>query len=1206
MKTGRMRRRNERAYVTSLLPDPAFFSNTAHGMSFSRAVDGLAIQNAGGLSLPGSEKPAPYFNEAFLAGDNSLRARLAKIYKDVSFGFLKNEATGYYEFDSTMPEYAVRLAEKADGYYMAYTGDGVQKADDGSSTKYQFYPFNSSDANDAFYKEDLMFGMKLSIPLTTYLNPDYRTGIFKFSGDDDVWAYIKNDTTDTESLALDIGGTHGAIGGVLDMRTGYAVTESVYREGLGITSGDASGSAMKEKISDLERAAFAIATRDGVFTSRSSDENFIAIRPSSFFDASYSGSGRVRMTIHTEDGDPYYKVTVKGPVYNDSTGELLLGEGSTKTVCFALRDVSDALTMSAGGEGGIEAGTAPLTLTLYYMERGLNSSNLRLAFKFADGADRTITKEWADGADAHASETVESALYQEAVTDAEEVLGQELSYDQIYVTAETLGRDGMARQTSITGPDGTGEAKFVLNADTKYAAVSVNGIRLTEETYKELHETIGLTLQEDNIPVTPKFSDDLLLVDPQKTLAVRFTAKTGVLSGTDHRQSDTDTADTYTIAKANGYLINLVPLTDADIGRTTYVSFVSCGNETIPDPIRYVIVENVSNAYNADTTEHLYYVAAIRQGDRVSLSTDVTGKASDRPLYVKKDVWDPKTLSADTLSKDNYADAFAGNYGVVESGDKNPYTAQLLDYDADAGDLFLSVVTNDPKHDPFTGTANKVLLPVSFTHDTLNVTWTTRKIADIVLSADTGFSRTFKGLANTITVNGHTFPCYYYITPEEVGGAATAYEASYGQAGAAALPQTKETKEGELTLYPFNDSLSIRIFNLPLVNVTVRKTWYPNLPEGGEADITLYRRSGTNDKEEVASFTLRENDVIDPKTGGRIAVNGDGSYTVSYEETAGTILSYTLAGLPACMEDGTRYDYFAEETAWRADGLSDGEYYDTVYQGSAVDAYAWDVPVENRYHVYTDYRLHLKKTDAETKNAVEGAVFTLYELDKDGSVAKTLGEAVSGTDGTAILPDILEAERTYRLVETSPAAGYVTPKASITFSLSKGAKRLVFEKDSLTADAEGLLVDASYDTEARILSVTLKNDPTRIAITKTDYKTDAPVAGATLEVINDKGETVYTFETGAEPEYIWRIPAGTYTLREKITPLGYLPAPDQTIEIKDTAELQKFVMDDVPASKIPATGGAGSLPWLYVGIGILGLAVLRKTADTISSADCRQ
>ena len=90
-----------------------------------------------------------------------------------------------------------------------------------------------------------------------------------------------------------------------------------------------------------------------------------------------------------------------------------------------------------------------------------------------------------------------------------------------------------------------------------------------------------------------------------------------------------------------------------------------------------------------------------------------------------------------------------------------------------------------------------------------------------------------------------------------------------------------------------------------------------------------------------------------------------------------------------------------------------------------------------------------------------------------------------------ILPDILEAERTYRLVETSPAAGYVTPKASITFSLSKGAKRLVFEKDSLTADAEGLLVDASYDTEARILSVTLKNDPTRIAITKTDYKTDA-------------------------------------------------------------------------------------------------------------------
>ena len=40
------------------------------------------------------------------------------------------------------------------------------------------------------------------------------------------------------------------------------------------------------------------------------------------------------------------------------------------------------------------------------------------------------------------------------------------------------------------------------------------------------------------------------------------------------------------------------------------------------------------------------------------------------------------------------------------------------------------------------------------------------------------------------------------------------------------------------------------------------------------------------------------------------------------------------------------------------------------------------------------------------------------------------------------------------------------------------------------------------------------------------------------------------------------LPIGKYTLREETAPEGYLVAKDVEFEVKDTAEVQKVVMDD--------------------------------------------
>ena len=121
---------------------------------------------------------------------------------------------------------------------------------------------------------------------------------------------------------------------------------------------------------------------------------------------------------------------------------------------------------------------------------------------------------------------------------------------------------------------------------------------------------------------------------------------------------------------------------------------------------------------------------------------------------------------------------------------------------------------------------------------------------------------------------------------------------------------------------------------------------------------------------------------------------------------------------------------------------------------------------------------------------------------------------------------------------------------------------------------EILSFDASYqgqDIQTVELKAVKKNEPTVVEITKSDITTGEELDGAYLQVLDQDGNIIDSWESSKdEPHVIKRLTVGeTYILREEFAPYGYLVANDITFTIEDTAEIQKVEMkDEVPVAEL--------------------------------------
>ena len=188
------------------------------------------------------------------------------------------------------------------------------------------------------------------------------------------------------------------------------------------------------------------------------------------------------------------------------------------------------------------------------------------------------------------------------------------------------------------------------------------------------------------------------------------------------------------------------------------------------------------------------------------------------------------------------------------------------------------------------------------------------------------------------------------------------------------------------------------------------------------------------------------------------------------------------------------------------------------------------------------------KTDAETKEALEGAIFGLFAKETitnaEGVTVVEADErierAVTGTDGSVVFVSDLPLGR-YYVKELEAPKGYVRSD-------------LVFD------------VDAAYQGDAvKVIEFTaeFENKPIRVEISKTDITGDKELAGAELSVLDEEGKVVETWTSEAgKTHMIEKLPVGRYTLREVTAPYGYKIANDVEFEVMETSEIQKVQMKD--------------------------------------------
>ncbi|MCQ5080796.1 SpaA isopeptide-forming pilin-related protein [Gemmiger formicilis] len=309
-------------------------TNDNHSLD-SSTFQGLVSDTRDGNHNPtlyGTNLAEPHFNEAFLTGENSAKAVLGKVYKDVAFPFTQSsvfEGTNndenervaqYWYYDSNETSlYLKQDTNEKDGYYLDSSNDKNRSSNLDTMSKptgtYGFFPFNQN-AGSHVNQYNYGYGAKLQFDFTLTEDGQVVVGKdekgekkvpirFFFSGDDDVWVFID------DQLVLDVGGAHAKAQGLLEF-------------GADASSGKNTVTSYVSKIKD------------------SNNQNYDSL-----------GSDLKRVTFRDTPYEFYWK----------SKKPMTLTKNTKHT------------------------------LTMYYMERGMWESNMAVAFNFPDHNELQVEKQ---------------------------------------------------------------------------------------------------------------------------------------------------------------------------------------------------------------------------------------------------------------------------------------------------------------------------------------------------------------------------------------------------------------------------------------------------------------------------------------------------------------------------------------------------------------------------------------------------------------------------------------------------------------------------------------------------------------------------------------------------------------------------------------------------------------------------------------------
>ena len=228
--------------------------NNSNGMAwgdgnYNQSLQGLMynrLDSKGNLQVANGVK-APYFDAEALSTAKYNDKRVANVYKSsfpfrattapdgvTTYKFTSKDATDniYFTWDGLTPTKINYGAGEQFGVH-----DDLGKFG-GTENGYGVFPFNNTSntssgkgTNDNL---DYGFGIRLDIDFRVPKDgmlADNKPATFNFSGDDDLWVYIGEDSTGANAeLALDLGGDHKEAKGSIDFSTMQATANDVFAD----------------------------------------------------------------------------------------------------------------------------------------------------------------------------------------------------------------------------------------------------------------------------------------------------------------------------------------------------------------------------------------------------------------------------------------------------------------------------------------------------------------------------------------------------------------------------------------------------------------------------------------------------------------------------------------------------------------------------------------------------------------------------------------------------------------------------------------------------------------------------------------------------------------------------------------------------------------------------------------------------------------
>ena len=250
---------------------------------------------------------------------------------------------------------------------------------------------------------------------------------------------------------------------------------------------------------------------------------------------------------------------------------------------------------------------------------------------------------------------------------------------------------------------------------------------------------------------------------------------------------------------------------------------------------------------------------------------------------------------------------------------------------------------------------------------------------------------------------------------------------------------------------------------------------------------------------------------------GEVLVEKDTLLEKKATDTKGTLTfdSDLPHGKYYVKEEVRKAGYLPNEEVWNVDATYENQNLAKIELNKEVE----NQPTETR----------ITKTDATTGNELEGA--KLQVIDKDGNVVE---EWVSSKEEHVI---------------------YGLPEGSYTLH-----EELAPYEDGYVS-ASDVMFEVKED--GSVTKVEMKDEYSKVEISKTDLTTGKELEGAKLQIIRKDGTVLEEWITDGKPHSVEKLPVNEeLTLREITAPDGYEIAEDVTFTLKDTMEVQKVEMKD--------------------------------------------